>query len=141
MYDKTNPFSHFLHKGVAYKWDDKCDNAFHKIKEYLLTPPVLMPPVPDQPLILYISAIVAALGALLAQQDETRKERVFYYINRTLVGYELNYTSIEKTCLAVVFASQKICHYMLSHPIKLIAKIDPLKYLLAKSTLTRCIGP
>jgi hypothetical protein len=30
--------------------------------------------------------------------------------------------------------------YMLSHPIKLIAKIDPLKYLLAKATLTRCMA-
>jgi ribonuclease HI len=98
-------------------------------------PPVLMLPILNQPLILYISATAATLGALLAQQDKTRKERAVYYISRTLVGYELNYTSIEKACLAVVFASQKLHHYMLSHPIKLIAKIDPLKYLLARATL------
>lgn len=57
-------------------------------------------------------------------------------INRTLVGYELNYTNIERTCLAVVFASQKLRHYMISHKIQLIAKFDPLKYLLSRSTLT-----
>lgn len=117
-------------------WDEKCDKPFQKIKDYLLMPPVLMPPIPNQPLILYIWAIDTTLGALLAQQDEIGKERVVYYISRTLVGYELNYTSIEKACLAMVFASQKLCHYMLSHPIKLITKIDPLKYLLAKAMLT-----
>lgn len=37
--------------------------------------------------------------------------------------------------MAVVFASQKLRHYLLSHSIKLIAKIDPLKYLLHKATL------
>jgi hypothetical protein len=103
--DKKNPFSHRLHKGVAYKWDDKCDKDFQKIKEYLLMPPVLMPPIPNQSLILYISATTTTLGALLAQQDETGNERAVYYISRTLVGYELNYRSIEKTFLAMVFAS------------------------------------
>jgi hypothetical protein len=99
-----------------------------------------MLPIPNQPLILYISAIAKALGALLAQQDEIGKERAIYYISRTIVGYEFNYTSIEKACLATIFASQKICHYMLSHPIKLIAKIEPLKYLLAKATLIGCMA-
>lgn len=50
-------------------------------------------------------------------------------------GYELNYTLIEKACLAVVFTSQKFLHYMLAHTIKLVANIDPLKYLLSKATL------
>ena len=88
-------------------------------------------------MILYISATVAALGALLAQHDENGIERAIYYISRTMVGHELNYTFIEKACLAVVFASQKFRHYMLAHKIKLIAKIDPLKYLLSKAMLTR----
>ena len=48
----------------------------------------------------------------------------------------MNYTSIEKSCLAVIFASQKLRHYMLTHIVHLIAKIDPLKYLLKKVVLT-----
>lgn len=98
-------------------------------------PSVLMPPVPGKPLILYISATTSSLGALLAQSDETGKERAIYYISRTFVAYEINYTSIEKACLVVVFASQKLCHYMLAHTVHLIAKIDPLKYLLSKAVL------
>lgn len=48
----------------------------------------------------------------------------------------MNYKTIEKACLVVVFASQKLRHYMLSHSTKLIEKIDPLKYLLSKAALT-----
>lgn len=75
------------------------------------------------------------MGELLAQLDDTRKERAIYYISCTLVSYEVNHTSIEKACLTVVFASQKLRHYMLEHIIHLIEKIDPLKYLLGKVAL------
>src|SRR5271156_5870137 len=95
-----------------------------------------MAPIHGKPLLLYISPTATSLGVLLAQEDETKKEQAVYYISRTLVAYELNYSIIEKACLAVVFASQKLRHYMLSHIVKLIVKIDPLKYLLSRTTLT-----
>lgn len=135
--DKCNPFQHLLHKNIKFKWDDNCQQAFQTLKDYLLNLPVLMPPVPDQPLLLYISATPIVLGALLAQQIAEGKEKAVYYISRTLVGYELNYTPIEHACLVVVFASQKLRQYMLTHKTKLVARIDPLKYLLNKATLTR----
>ena len=75
------------------------------------------------------------MGSLLAQHDDQEKERAIYYLSQTLVAYEFNYTQIEKACLTVVFASQKLRYYMLNHQTKLISKIDPLKYLLSKSTL------
>lgn len=79
-----------------------------QIKQYLANPPILMPPILGKPLILYVLAIESSLGALLAQLDDTGKERAIYYISHTLVSYEVNYTSIEKSCLAVVFASQNL---------------------------------
>lgn len=102
-----------------------------------MIPPILVPPIVGKPLILYISAIKVSLGALLGQEHSAGKERAIYYISRTLNGYELNYTFIENACLAMVFASQKFCHYMLSHTIKLVENIDPFKYLLSKASLTR----
>ena len=42
---------------------------------------------------------------------------------------------MEKSCLAVVFSTQKLRHYMLSHTIQLASKIDPLKYMLSRKTL------
>lgn len=95
-----------------------------------------MPPIQGKPFILYISATNTSLGALLAQHDENNKERAIYYISRALVSYEMNYTIIEKACLALVFSSQKLRHHMLAHSIKIVANIYPLKYLLSKATLT-----
>ena len=43
---------------------------------------------------------------------------------------------MEKACLVVVFATQKLHHYMLSHTVYLIFKIDPLKYMLSRTALT-----
>lgn len=54
----------------------------------------------------------------------------------TLVGYELNYTPTEHMCIAIVFSSQKLYHYMPTHKTTLVARIDPLKYILNKTTLS-----
>ena len=121
---------------MSFKWDEQCESTFNQIKHYLMTPPILVPPSKDKPLLLYIATTGISLGALLAQEDREGKEHAIYYINRTLNGHEVNYTFIEKSCLAVIFATQKLRHYMLTHTIKLVAKIDPLKYLLSKAALT-----
>ena len=108
MADKAQAFNKSLHKGSTHIWNSDYQQSLDQIKGYLEKPLVLMPPILGKPLILYISATNSSLGALLAQSDETGKERAIYYIIQTLVAYEINYTSIEKACLAVVFASQKL---------------------------------
>ncbi|XP_061998896.1 uncharacterized protein LOC133716190 [Rosa rugosa] len=125
-----------MKKDIPFVWDQACQNAFDSIKEYLLKPPVLMAPVKGKPLILYIAALERSLGALLAQNNDEGKENALYYLSRTLVGAEHNYTPIEKVCLALIFAAQKLRHYMLAHNITLIAKADPLRYLMSKPMLS-----
>ena len=39
--DKIATMSHLLKKDVEFKWDDKCQESFDKIKEYLLHLPIL----------------------------------------------------------------------------------------------------
>ncbi|BFG25129.1 hypothetical protein CerSpe_114040 [Prunus speciosa] len=91
-----------------------------------------MAPIKGKPLILYIAALERSLGAMLAQENEDGKENALYYLSRTVVGVEQNYTPIEKVCLALIFAVQKLRNYILSHGITLISKADPLRYLMAK---------
>lgn len=134
---KCQPFQHLLDKGVIFRWDAKFQEAFQQLKDYLMSLLVLMPPIDGKPFVLYISATSSILRALLTHHNYSRKERDIYYISHTLVGYELNYTPMERACLIVIFVTQKLWHYMQSHQIKLVAKIDPLKYLLIKDALTR----
>ena len=48
----------------------------------------------------------------MAQENEKGKEKALYYLSRTLNGAELNYSPIEKMCLALFFTIDKLEHYM-----------------------------
>ncbi|KAG9444947.1 hypothetical protein H6P81_016287 [Aristolochia fimbriata] len=78
------PFSRLLKKDTPFEWDESCRNAFNNIKAYLKKPPVLVAPIVDRPLLLYIAAQEKSAGALLSQYDENNKERSLYYLSRTL---------------------------------------------------------
>ena len=133
---RCHPFNKLMKKGVNFEWDEACTKAFEDIKRYLSNPPVLGAPIQGKPLILYIAAQEKSLGALLAQENEQGKEVALYYLSRTIAGPELNYSPIEKTCLALFFAIDKLKHYMQAHTVHLVAKADPMKYILARPVLS-----
>lgn len=56
------------------------------------------------------------------------------------VGAEHNYSPIAKLCLALVFALKKLRHYMLAHQIQLIARADPVRYVLNQPALMGRLG-
>ena len=64
------PLFKLLRKDVKIKWIEDFQKAFDKIKEYLLNPPILVPPTPGRP-ILYLTVQEASMGCMLGQQDET----------------------------------------------------------------------
>ena len=73
------------------------------------------------------------MGALLAQYlEEPRKENVIYYISKKMLAYEEKYSPLEKICVELVWATRKLRHYMLAFEVLLIARMDPLKYLMEK---------
>jgi len=136
LFDCCHLFSHQMKKGAPFEWDESCRNAFKSIKKYLSSPPVLGAPTPSKPLILYIVAQERSLGALCVQENEEGKEKVLCYLIRTLVGAELNYSPIKKICLALMFAVQKLRHYMQAHTVRVISKADPVKYILSRPVLS-----
>ena len=128
------PLFRLLKKEFPMVWNEQCQEAFEKIKSYLMKPPILVPPVPKKTLLLYLTTTDTAMGALLAQYlEESRKENAIYYISKKMLAYEGKYSPLEKTCVALVWATQKFRHYMLAFKVLLIARIDPLKYLMEKS--------
>ncbi|XP_074271002.1 uncharacterized protein LOC141594921 [Silene latifolia] len=133
---RCHPFSHLMKKGAPFEWDESCRKAFDDIKKYLSNPPVLGAPIPGKSIILYISAQEHSMGALCAQENEDGKERALYYLSRTLVGAELGYSPIEKMCLALIFAIQKLRHYFQAHTVHVISKADPIKYILSRPVLS-----
>ena len=69
----------------------------------MMKPPILVPPIPEKPLLLYLTITDTAIGALLAQYlEESRKENAIYYISKKMLAYEEKYSPLEKTCVALV---------------------------------------
>jgi hypothetical protein len=52
-----------------------------------------------------------------------------YYLSKKLLPYELKYSMIEKTCVAVVWAIKKLQHYFKSFRVVVVSKMDPMRYL------------
>ncbi|RVW66312.1 hypothetical protein CK203_066367 [Vitis vinifera] len=101
--------------------------AFEKIEEYLLFPPVLVPPMLGCPLLLYFSISDMALGCMLAQLDDFEKERDIYYLSKKMLEYEMRYVMIERFCLALVWATRRLRYYMTEYSVCLISRLDPLR--------------
>ncbi|KAG9442459.1 hypothetical protein H6P81_018313 [Aristolochia fimbriata] len=78
---RCQPFSRLMKKDTPFEWDESCWNAFNNLKAYLTKPPVLVAPIVDRPLLLYIIVQEKSVGALLAQCDEDNKERSLYYLS------------------------------------------------------------
>ena len=66
---------------------------------------------------------------------QSRKEQAIYYLSKKLSPCEQNYSTIERSCAAPIWATQKLRHYMLVYSVILIARIDQLKYLFEKPGL------
>ena len=79
------PIFKLLKKYQVVRWNDKCQYAFERIKEYLQDPPILMPPVEGRPLILYLTVQDNSMGCVMGQHDESsRKEHAIYYLSKSL---------------------------------------------------------
>ncbi|PKI56471.1 hypothetical protein CRG98_023109 [Punica granatum] len=117
------------------------ENAFDTIKAYLIQLPVLVPPMPNHPLILYLTVRRQSLGCMLGQEDRsTRTERAIYYLSKKFTEGESNYPEIEKMCCALVWVMQRFRQYTLYHTIRLLSKADPLRYLLDNPSSMRNIA-
>ena len=121
--------------------DDDCQVAFGRIKKCLMNPPMLMPPVPGRPLILYMTVLDKSMGCMLGQHDDSgKREQVVYYLSKKFTACEMNYSLLERMCYALVRVAHRLRQYMLSHTTWLVSKMDLVKYIFEKSALTEWIA-
>ena len=136
MTAKCDPIFKMLQKHNSEKWNEECQITFDKVKEYLTNAPVLVPPVPRRPLILYLTVHERSMGCVLGQHNETgRKEQAIYYLCKKFTDYESKYSLLEKMCCALQWTAERLRQYMLYHTTWLIARLDPIKYIFEKPSL------
>ena len=92
-------------------FDDVCLSAFNRLKEALVSVPIITPRDWSLPFEIMCDASDHAIGAVLGQRKD-KKFHVIYYASRTLTDAQLNYTTTEKEMLAVVFVVDKFHAYL-----------------------------
>ena len=109
--------------------------AFKRLQQIMMNPPTVQAPIHKKPLLLYLATNSYAIGALITQEDRGGTERPIYYISRALKDAETRYLRVERACLAIMYASQRLRHYFLAYEVWLMTKSHAIKALLQQSIL------
>jgi hypothetical protein len=116
---------------VAFNFDEKCLAAFRTLKSALVSAPIIQPLDCSQPFEIMCDASDYAVGAVLGQRKEGRVHAV-YYASKTLNEAQLNYATMEKELLEVLFAFEKFRSYIVNSKVIVYTDHATIKYLLAK---------
>ncbi|XP_022842009.1 uncharacterized protein LOC111365706 [Olea europaea var. sylvestris] len=127
----TKPLCYLLMKESTFEFADECFLAFKTLKEKLISASVIITLDWNLPFELMCDASDFTVGAVLGQ----RRNKIFYmiyYASKTLNDAKLNYATIEKELLAIVYAFDKFRSYLVGS--KVIVCIDhaAIKYLMEK---------
>ena len=68
------------------------------------------------------------------------KERVVFYLSRTLLDPETRYSPTEKLGLCLYFSCTKLRHYLLSTECIVVSKADVIKHMLSMPILNERVG-
>ena len=127
----AEPLTNLLKKSTKFKWNDKCQDAFDRLKAILKSAPVLLAPDFDKCFKLAVDASDVGIGAVLLQEDNDGIDHPVCYFSKKFNKHQKNYSTIEKECLALILAIQQFEVYLTSSisPIVVFSDHNPLSFL------------
>lgn len=101
-------------KGRRLVWNENAISSFEKLKEALVSAPLLSSPDFEKPFMIFCDASDGCIGGVLTQpsEEDPKHDRPVAYVSRKLRGPEVHYSTTEKECLAVVFCVNKFLEYI-----------------------------
>ena len=126
----STPLTNLLKKGEPNKviWSQECEDSLNKIKTIFSSKPILILPNLEKPFVLRTDASNVGIGAVLMQRkDDLLMPCV--YASRKLMERETRYSTVERECLAIVFAVKKFAKYLLMSHFQIQTDHKPLQYL------------
>ena len=99
-------------KDVPFEFGDVCLKSFNILKKALISASIIQPSDWSLPFEIMCDASDYVVGVVLGQTKD-KKHHAIAYASKTLTGPQLNYATIEKELLAVVFAIDTFRSYLL----------------------------
>ena len=109
------PITRLTKKGEVFDCTTECKNAYQYIKTWYQNAPIFIRVDWTLEFHVHTDASDIAVGAMLAQNPTGKTDQPIAYASRLLSKAEKNYTTIEKEALAMVYAVNKFCHYLLGN--------------------------
>ncbi|CAK1577892.1 unnamed protein product [Parnassius mnemosyne] len=125
----TKPLTQCLKKGKKVTIDNNYANAFEKCKSLLTNDPILQYPDFTKEFNLTTDASNFAIGAVLSQ-GPIGSDKPVCYASRTLNESEINYSTIEKELLAIVWATKYFRPYLFGRKFKILTDHKPLQWMM-----------
>ena len=116
---------------MAFNFDQDCKEAFAQFNDLLTTTLIIQPPDWSLPFELMCDASDYVVGIVLSQRVD-KVSHAIYYTSRTLNDAQLNYSTIEKELLVVIFALDKFRSYLIGTKVIVFIDHAALRYLLTK---------
>lgn len=136
----TKPLTQCLKKGRKITLDPEYVHCFEKCKALLTNDPILQYPDFTKDFNLTTDASNVAIGAVLSQ-GPINSDKPICYASRTLNESEMNYSTIEKELLAIVWATKYFRPYLFGRKFKILTDHKPLQWMMnmkePNSRLTR----
>ncbi|GJX40676.1 reverse transcriptase domain-containing protein [Tanacetum coccineum] len=127
----TRPMTHLLEKETPFIFSKECIEAFNIFKKKLTKAPILVAPNWDLPFEIMCDASDYTVGTVLGQ-CKTKHFQPIHYASKTMSDAQAHYTTTEKELLAVVYAFEKFCPYLVLSKTIVYTDHSALKYFLAK---------
>jgi RNase H-like domain found in reverse transcriptase/Reverse transcriptase (RNA-dependent DNA polymerase) len=127
----AKPLTNLTMKDVDFNFDEHYLEAFYRLKKALMSAPILQSPDWKLPFEIMCDASDYAVGVVLGQRVE-KKSHAIYYASKVLDEAQVNYTTTEKEHLAVVFAINKFCSYLVGSKVVVYTDHAAIRYLLNK---------
>ena len=130
----AQPLTKLLKKDEPFNWTETQKEAFEKIKQSLTKYPVLVHYDPNLPVELRCDASGYGLGSIILHNINASLHPISY-ASRLLNKAELNYSTTEKECLAVVWAVEKFKIFLDGRQFIVVTDHCSLCWLKTKKTL------